>query len=124
MALKKEFVDRMREKMINARHEILNEMAHHLRDEHAIDVMREPEYEDEGYKQTARHLLQSLENEERARIEEIDRALERIRTKDYGMCTDCGEEIGTERLEAYPEAPRCIECQNTHERDFQHRGEV
>ena len=29
----------------------------------------------------------------------------------YGRCEDCGQAIGKERLEALPEATRCISCQ-------------
>jgi DnaK suppressor protein len=29
----------------------------------------------------------------------------------YGLCEDCGKEIGAERLEALPAATRCIVCQ-------------
>lgn len=48
-----------------------------------------------------------LEEEER-RIEEARRALE---DGTYGTCVDCGREIPPARLEAMPEAVRCVECQ-------------
>jgi RNA polymerase-binding transcription factor DksA len=48
-----------------------------------------------------------LEEEER-RIQEARRALE---AGTYGTCVDCGREIPAERLEAMPEAVRCVECQ-------------
>ena len=28
-----------------------------------------------------------------------------------GLCVDCGEPIGPERLEALPDAARCLRCQ-------------
>jgi len=31
------------------------------------------------------------------------------------LCLDCGEPINPQRLEAYPKAVRCIECQTFHE---------
>ena len=48
-----------------------------------------------------------LEEEER-RIEEARRALE---NGTYGTCADCGAEIPPERLDAVPEAVRCLTCQ-------------
>ncbi len=42
-------------------------------------------------------------------------ALARIQSGLYGICTDCGEEIGTKRLEAVPAALLCIECQREFE---------
>lgn len=46
--------------------------------------------------------------EERRRIEEARRALA---DGTYGRCKGCGAEIPVERLEAMPEAVRCLDCQ-------------
>ena len=46
--------------------------------------------------------------EEERRIAEARRALADGR---YGICQGCGREIPAERLEAVPEAIRCIDCQ-------------
>ena len=40
----------------------------------------------------------------------------------YGICIDCGEEIPAERLEAVPEAIRCIADQNRYEGELRARG--
>ena len=40
----------------------------------------------------------------------IRAALARIEEGEYGYCTDCGEEIGTDRLTADPTLPRCLSC--------------
>lgn len=42
---------------------------------------------------------------------EIDRALERIESGTYGICTDCNQPMSLERLEAMPEATLCIKCE-------------
>ena len=52
----------------------------------------------------------------------VTAALERIKSGDYGTCDDCGTEIGYKRLEAYPTAVRCIQCQTKHERTHAGRG--
>jgi len=49
-------------------------------------------------------------------LREIDVAIARIDAGFYGECVDCGETIDPKRLEAYPTAVRCIECQSIHER--------
>lgn len=51
-------------------------------------------------------------------IRDLNAALERIRTGVYGICLDCGGEIGAKRLTAYPTAKRCITCQGRHEKTF------
>lgn len=48
-------------------------------------------------------------------LREIEDALERIRTGGYGVCEACGETIEPERLDAYPTARRCIECERRRE---------
>lgn len=48
--------------------------------------------------------------EERLRF--IDQALVRVEQGRYGICADCGEEIGMERLLAVPFAVLCIDCQS------------
>ena len=51
-------------------------------------------------------------------LRDIDAALQRIETKDYGDCEECGNEIGYPRLEAQPTATRCVECQSLHEKTY------
>lgn len=48
-------------------------------------------------------------------LRDVEDALGRIRAGTYGQCQGCGGEISRERLEAYPTAKRCVECQRRHE---------
>lgn len=48
-------------------------------------------------------------------VRDIEAARRRIAAGTYGVCTDCGGEIGYDRLLAYPTAKRCIGCQREHE---------
>mgnify|MGYP001065647350 CR=1 FL=1 len=50
-------------------------------------------------------------------LEEVDDALERIRRGVYGNCEGCKKPIMRKRLEAFPAARYCIECQSKLERD-------
>jgi DnaK suppressor protein len=38
-------------------------------------------------------------------------ALQRLDDGTYGRCVDCGKELSADRLEAKPEAARCMSCQ-------------
>ena len=40
-----------------------------------------------------------------------EQALARIAAGTYGQCMDCGADIAPQRLQAAPEAARCIDCQ-------------
>ena len=50
------------------------------------------------------------------------RALEAARARladgSYGVCAECGGDIGVERLRANPAAVRCVHCQRVHEKTF------
>jgi len=48
----------------------------------------------------------------------LQAARERMKTGEYGVCIDCGNDIGYERLKAFPAALRCIQCQERHEKTF------
>ena len=45
------------------------------------------------------------------RLSDIDAALARLDAGTYGRCLDCGGPIGRARLEAIPDAARCVVCQ-------------
>jgi len=47
----------------------------------------------------------------RVQLLEIEQALARIASGEYGICQECGEGIGYARLKAQPAAARCIVCQ-------------
>jgi len=53
----------------------------------------------------------ALVNHQNQRIADIKEALNKIENNSYGFCDFCGKEIGFERLEAYPTAKLCIQCQ-------------
>lgn len=50
----------------------------------------------------------------------VDAAKLRIKAGNYGVCIDCGESIGYERLRAYATAKRCRPCQQKREKDYAH----
>ena len=43
--------------------------------------------------------------------DEVLDALARIEAGSYGRCVDCGNQIRQERLDARPDAARCVSCQ-------------
>ncbi|HDH98266.1 MAG TPA: RNA polymerase-binding protein DksA [Deltaproteobacteria bacterium] len=63
-----------------------------------------------------------IRDRERKLIKKINKALERIEDGTYGICEDCGEEIGAKRLTARPVTTRCIECKSKQEREEKARG--
>jgi RNA polymerase-binding transcription factor DksA len=43
-------------------------------------------------------------------------ALSRVQAGSYGRCVDCGRPVPEGRLEARPEAARCVACQAKHDK--------
>lgn len=57
-----------------------------------------------------KEFLMSLTSMKREQLLAIEDALRRIRTGEYGICQECGAEIGKKRLTAVPWAPFCLKC--------------
>ena len=58
-----------------------------------------------------------------AELRALDQARSRLATDEFGICTDCGNEIPFGRLSVQPAASRCVDCQNLHEKTFAHAAE-
>jgi RNA polymerase-binding transcription factor DksA len=46
---------------------------------------------------------------------QVRAALDRLADGTYGRCVDCGQDLPDERLDARPEAARCVDCQHSME---------
>ena len=51
-------------------------------------------------------------------MRDIEAALQRVKNGEYGVCVDCGDDVGFTRLMAYPTAKRCIVCQEQREKHY------
>lgn len=64
-----------------------------------------------------KEFLSNLSAADLKTLRRIDHALERIKSDEYGLCQDCGEEISPKRLKAVPWAEYCIYCQEKREKE-------
>jgi len=62
-------------------------------------------------------LKSSLHNNEYEEYKMIERALEMVDAGTYGMCVDCQQPISEKRLQSYPNATRCLPCQEAAEEE-------
>jgi RNA polymerase-binding protein DksA len=65
-------------------------------------------------------VVDALGNEARQEMAKISAALRRMDAGDYGVCTECGEQIAVSRLDAYPYADECIDCAEFDEHKRRH----
>ena len=61
-------------------------------------------------------LLDGLITLYRNEMEQIESAHSRVEERSYGLCLACHEPIEADRLEVYPAAQFCFDCQDYHER--------
>ena len=52
----------------------------------------------------------ALRDHAKVELGRVDAALRALDAGTYGTCTSCGNPIASERLEAIPWAPTCIDC--------------
>ena len=62
------------------------------------------------------NLLERLTKWYREEIGQIEKVLGRVKESRYGLCLSCHEPIESERLELYPEAEFCFDCEEFRER--------
>lgn len=60
--------------------------------------------------------MEALEKELRLHLDEIEKALERIKKGTYGKCISCGKMIDTDRLSVKPTALYCVICERKREK--------
>ena len=76
---------------------------------------REMDPADQAASSTMEQLKSSFQNTELDEYKNIELALEKIEDGSYGICQDCGEPIQDKRLRLYPNAARCLRCQEAAE---------
>ncbi len=81
-----------------------------------------PDPTDRASAESDRNFELRLRDRERKLLNKIKQASERIEDESYGICEDCGDEIGEKRLEARPVTTRCINCKTQQENSEKGKG--
>ena len=74
-----------------------------------------PDPTDRASMESNRNSVLRIRDRERKLIFKIQEALQRLDDGAYGICEQCGEEIGIERLKARPVTTLCIGCKSDQE---------
>jgi DnaK suppressor protein len=106
----------LRERLVDARARTIAQVAALSREfdglvEANALVATDDEHDPEG-SSTAfeRAHVAALLSSAREHVAELDRALERLESGEYGRCEACGAPIPAERLEVRPAASTCVQC--------------
>jgi DnaK suppressor protein len=62
-----------------------------------------------------------LSARDKEKLHALEDALERIREGTYGVCEECGDEIGPGRMKVMPLAKSCVTCQSQIEKEKNHQ---
>ncbi len=76
-----------------------------------------PDMGDQATAEADRNFILRLRDRERMLLKKIEETIERIENGPYGICDECGNEIGIKRLEARPVTTLCIECKTRQEEE-------
>jgi DnaK suppressor protein len=70
----------------------------------------DPNSKEQAVQLENKEVLDALGNEATSELAKIGAALQRMDDGTYGVCTACGAEIDSRRLNARPYSSRCIAC--------------
>ncbi|MBU1039878.1 MAG: RNA polymerase-binding protein DksA [Proteobacteria bacterium] len=86
-----------------------------------VEVYADPA--DRATAESDRAFTLRLRDRERKLIKKITQALQRIEDGEFGVCVECGDDIGIARLKARPMTTLCINCKSKQEEDEMVRGD-
>jgi DnaK suppressor protein len=118
------FKKEMLKNLIGAKKRLLADVAHKVKAESNIHRFEIGDIYDIASGERERELSLTLGDMERERLHEIDTAIERLRAGEYGICEECGEEIGEERLRALPFTRVCVDCKTKAEKESKLRARL
>lgn len=105
---------KIKEKLLDRQKE-LDELLKGLSEEKVADTAEVQDPGDQAAAASSEDILLSIQANEYEEYRMINKALKAIEDGTYGKCFDCGNPIAEKRLLLYPNATRCITCQEAAE---------
>jgi DnaK suppressor protein len=111
--------DRLARMLVAKREELFAELRREFGERIAEDALTSQDEKIEIGDRSVLVLDQDVELErlsmKRRELRQVDEALARLWSGEYGRCEDCESEIAEERLEIRPFATRCVDCERKRE---------
>ncbi len=122
--MKPDDLNALRLRLLDMRHDLMARIAQQRggavgRVEAAVEQFA-PSDDEHAQTITERDLAFAIDEHESAELNAVQAALVRVREGTYGHCIDCGQSIALARLQASPEAERCVACQTQQEHQHPH----
>lgn len=100
----------IREKLLTERARMLERVQRLDDNVHHREEPLPQDFAEQAVELENQEVLEALDDDARADLKQIQRALERIEDGSYGECSRCGDDINPDRLKALPAATLCIRC--------------
>jgi DnaK suppressor protein len=113
--MRKREKDKFRNLLLQLRKEITREIQQGVQENREGEAGDGRDTYDIASDERDREISLLLSDRERRKLQQIDDALHRIDTEEYGVCEECDGEIATGRLEAMPFSRLCVTCQSEFE---------
>ena len=100
----------IKQNLLKQRQELLDEVQAKYAASREIGQDNVPDLADVSSNAYSREMLLNLSEAHHRQMQDIDAALTRFESGDYGICASCGEDISPRRMEVRPFSRYCIEC--------------
>lgn len=105
--------------LLHEKRRLWNELRVELFDELGVDLNKQYDIPQDIGDRGVLDLLEdtglAIADIRREQLTQMDEALSRLKTGNYGLCEDCGKEIDESRLRVAPYAACCVGCQQRRE---------
>lgn len=119
--LRKEFLKKVEERLLETKKQLLREIQDRVKEETEGSKDEGRDTYDLASDERDREINFILNDREREKLLAIDEALQRIKSKTYGICEcgceNCEGEIRLGRLEVLPFTRLCVRCQEETEKE-------
>jgi DnaK suppressor protein len=113
MSIKKHALNDIKSQLEDRKRELEGQLALLATEKITDDQVQDPG--DQAISSTMETLRNSMQDTELQEYNHIVSAIEKIEGGTYGICIDCGGDIAERRLQSYPNAARCLGCQEIFE---------
>lgn len=103
-------IEHLKNELLRSRQDIeerLQKLKNHIQH---VDTDNDPDFEEQAVQNANDDVVNELSDSLKLQLSEINLALNRIDKGTYGICSSCGEEISSERLNAIPYTTSCKQC--------------
>lgn len=119
--MKKSDIENFRQKLESLRTQAIKKIRATSENIHLLNALNQSEEAELGSVMSIAKIDENRAYANSSELDEIERALDKIKQGIYGICEMCGDEIHSERLEAKPFARFCIKCREIFETNNQNK---